>query len=608
MAFQSLYRRFRPQRFGEVKGQTHLVNALQNAVREERVGHAYLFSGPRGTGKTSAARLLAKALNCENLGEDGDPCGACRSCIAIESGTSMDLFELDAASNRSIEHIRVLVRNVAIGTPGRRKVYILDEVHMLLPAASNALLKTLEEPPDHVVFVLATTDPQKVLPTIRSRTQHVELSLVGAEVMEEHVRDIAVRAELDIDDAVVEHVVRKGEGSVRDTLSALDQVVAAGGIGDDTIAVDTIVDALVASDVKAALAAVSEVVASGADPRGVTEQLTRRLRDMFLVIENSAPPQLTADMVVSLGDQGRRLGVAATVTALEQLGSALVDMHRAADTRLVLEVALVRLTNKAASTDVNDLVRRIEHLEAELAAGDPPPSSPPPPPSSSSSSLADAGSRAESRRRSGAGKAASAREALSSATNGDAAAPAAPRVPPPAPTQQPPPLPEGRPIPARAEQTAAEPAPPPTSAPSGMSVDAAAIAAAWPDGIALALPSRTRVRFQAGEFTDVGPGHISYVVPNAQYRDRCLEVRDEVAGAISEHFAAAISLDVDLEATDPVAATAAATPISEVEAAESDLAMVDTGDLTDAPVDEQSGADRLRAAFPGASIFEADDR
>ncbi|MGZ4695113.1 MAG: DNA polymerase III subunit gamma/tau, partial [Acidimicrobiales bacterium] len=159
MAYQSLYRRYRPQRFSELRGQEHLVAALQNAVREDRVGHAYLFSGPRGTGKTSSARILAKVLNCENP-IDGEPCGVCESCVSVEQGTSFDVHELDAASNNGVDAIRELIAKSAMGTPGRTKVYILDEVHMLSTPASNALLKTLEEPAPHVVFVLATTDPQ----------------------------------------------------------------------------------------------------------------------------------------------------------------------------------------------------------------------------------------------------------------------------------------------------------------------------------------------------------------------------------------------------------------------------------------------------------------
>ena len=182
MAYQSLYRRFRPQTFSEVIGQDHLVAALRNALAEDRVGHAYLLSGPRGTGKTSTARILAKALNCTDPPGDGEPCGECESCISVELGNSMDLVELDAASNNSVANIREITANAALGSPGKRKVYLLDEVHMLTAAASNALLKTLEEPPDHVVFVLATTDPQKVLPTIRSRTQHIELNLIPADV------------------------------------------------------------------------------------------------------------------------------------------------------------------------------------------------------------------------------------------------------------------------------------------------------------------------------------------------------------------------------------------------------------------------------------------
>ena len=174
MAYQSLYRRYRSKTFQELVGQEHIVTALKNAVTENRVGHAYLFSGPRGTGKTSTARILGKALNCIDLQEGGEPCCRCDSCDSFTDGTSYDLQELDAASNNGVEAVRELISKVALGSPGKTKIYILDEVHMLTTGAENALLKTLEEPPSHVVFILATTEPHKVAPTIRSRTQHYE--------------------------------------------------------------------------------------------------------------------------------------------------------------------------------------------------------------------------------------------------------------------------------------------------------------------------------------------------------------------------------------------------------------------------------------------------
>jgi DNA polymerase-3 subunit gamma/tau len=183
MATQSLYRRYRPQRFGEVKGQDHVVRALRNAVADGREGQAYLFSGPRGTGKTSSARILAKVLNCENP-DGGEPCCECDSCLSVERGTSYDVHELDAASNNGVEAMRDLIEKASLGTPGRHKVYILDEVHMLSKSAEAALLKTLEEPPPHVVFVLATTDPQKMSDTIRSRTQHLQFHLLPADTLQ----------------------------------------------------------------------------------------------------------------------------------------------------------------------------------------------------------------------------------------------------------------------------------------------------------------------------------------------------------------------------------------------------------------------------------------
>ncbi len=182
MATQSLYRRYRPRRFAEIKGQDHVVRALRDSVASGREGQAYLFSGPRGTGKTTSARILAKVLNCERP-VDGEPCCECSSCLDVERGVSYDVHELDAASNNGVESMRDLIEKAQLGTPGRHKVYILDEVHMLSKPAEAALLKTLEEPPSHVVFVLATTDPQKVSDTIRSRTQHLRFHLLAPDTL-----------------------------------------------------------------------------------------------------------------------------------------------------------------------------------------------------------------------------------------------------------------------------------------------------------------------------------------------------------------------------------------------------------------------------------------
>ena len=362
MAYQSLYRRYRPRRFSEVRGQEHLVNALRNAVVEDRVGHAYLFSGPRGTGKTSTARILAKVLNCENpIG--GEPCCECASCLSIEGGTSFDVHELDAASNNGVEAVRDLIAKASLGTPGRTKVYILDEVHMLSPAASNALLKTLEEPPDHVVFVLATTDPQKVLPTIRSRTQHFEVHLLPAVDLEGLVDFVVADAGLELSPEGRTYVLRTGGGSARDTLSALDRVVAAGGAPDSTDAVDELLEALCDHDTGRALVAVEAAMSRGRNPRVLGESLIARLRDVFLASVNADLSRLSEADQARVTDQARRLTAPGATRALELLGDAFVGIQDALDPRIPLEVALVRLTRPDADTSVASLAERIARLE-----------------------------------------------------------------------------------------------------------------------------------------------------------------------------------------------------------------------------------------------------
>ena len=362
MATQSLYRRFRPRKFSELYGQEHIVRALRNAVINGREGQAYLFSGPRGTGKTTTARILAKVLNCENPLE-GEPCCECDSCKAVELGTSYDVLELDAASNNGVQEIRDIIEAAALTSPGRHRVFILDEVHMLTRAAEAALLKTLEEPPAQVVFVLATTDPQKVSETIRSRVQHLQFHLLPIDELEKYVRFVIEKAELDVDDEGIAHVLRQGGGSARDTLSALELVAAGGGEPEDAQHTEEIVKAIVDRNHGEALAAVARAMQQGRDAHTYAEDIVRLMRNCFLSIMSPELVQLPQARTAELTGYARDLGVQRIVRIMEVLGSTMVEMRHAPDSRLLLEVAVVQLAAPSFDDSTENLLARISQLE-----------------------------------------------------------------------------------------------------------------------------------------------------------------------------------------------------------------------------------------------------
>jgi DNA polymerase-3 subunit gamma/tau len=360
----SLYRRFRPGRFAELRGQDHVVRALQGAVARDRVSHAYLFSGPRGTGKTTTARILAKALNCENP-IDGDACNVCASCVAITRGSSLDVTELDAASNNGVDDIREITAGAWHGTPGRWKIYIFDEVHQLSKPASAALLKTLEEPPPHVIFVLATTDPHKVLPTIRSRTQHLEFRLIGGDTLSTLLHDVQGAAGLVADDATIETAVRLGRGSARDALSALDQLLATGANDETQPDFDGLFRALIDGDAVGAITTLANLARDGWDPEQLAESFAAEVRQAFLL---QVAPEV-ADAVDAdrerLREWGSQLGLARTVRVLETFGRAMREMKSAPEKIVVLEVAMVRLVKPEFESSFDALAERVTKLERQ---------------------------------------------------------------------------------------------------------------------------------------------------------------------------------------------------------------------------------------------------
>lgn len=553
--YQSLYRRFRPSTFGEVRGQDHVVLALRNAVRDGRVAHAYLFSGPRGTGKTSTARILAKALNCTDL-QDGEPCGVCASCVEITKGSSLDVHELDAASNNGVDAMRDLVSRAALGTPGRQKVYIVDEVHMLSTPASNALLKTLEEPPAHVVFVLATTDPQKVLPTIRSRTQHFEFRLLGPETLGELLAQVRQDAHLDVPDEALDLAVRRGRGSARDALSVLDQVAASDAVDDDLPELDEVVEALAERDITRALVAVAHLTSAGFSPQQLTGDLVDHLRQGFLALVAPGLVTVSGAERESLAAQAERVGLAALVRALEVLGRAQVTMRDAPDPRVNLDVALVRLAHPEADDSPESILARIERLEAAVRAAPvtlsapsaPPPSPDPGPaaaghrPAPSEPDPARAAGRHEAGPRPSAaggpgveepppGTTASSPKTLGAVRRQSAPARAeATPVPPPA-APVPPPV--------RDEPTPSAPAAPLATVPFPTRDQLVQV---WGDHIIVGLRPKAKALFQAGRFVGVEDDRAVFGLPNEIHRRRCEEIHEEIEAALSDHFGRPVGL------------------------------------------------------------------
>ena len=562
MEFTSLYRRYRPRCFADMKGQDHVVAALQNAIRQNRVFHAYLLSGPRGTGKTTAARILAKALNCEHI-QDGEPCCECESCLSIDKGSSFDLHELDAASNNKVDDIRDLLSKVALGTPGRTKVYLLDEVHMLTSGAENALLKTLEEPPDHVIFVMATTEPHKVVETIRSRSQHLELNLLPTEQLRELLEEISKDAGLEVGDEGLNQAIREAKGSARDALSALDKIVA-GGSSFLENSVDELLDGIATRDSKKTLKAINAAIATGKEPRLIGENLLSSLREAFLSSMGVPLEGLTEEEKAKTKNFTDQVTPALITRSLEILGLSLIDMRRSPDPRVDLKVALVKIASSQPPSDssaIDLLESRVALLEEaikdlkltksvkdEIQVSSSSVEESSKETSDAKSAQIDTGNKENNKSKSS--------EDLSKIDS------------------------EIKDFPTKQQ-----------------------FLDSWGEELLPKLSKKARARFSAGRPVSVDGNGVMIVLPNEPHLRRCSELLGEVEASIKNTFGVAVpvllSVDASSSSISPPKPAKPSKPVKNDE----DL---DLSGLVEADPNSGSAVERLSQAFPGAEIVESE--
>ncbi|MFD0253443.1 DNA polymerase III subunit gamma and tau [Streptomyces sp. NPDC127113] len=510
MSSLALYRRYRPESFAEVIGQGHVTDPLQQALRNNRVNHAYLFSGPRGCGKTTSARILARCLNCEQ-GPTPTPCGECQSCqdLARNGPGSIDVIEIDAASHGGVDDARDLREKAFFGPArSRYKIYIIDEAHMVSPQGFNALLKVVEEPPEHLKFIFATTEPEKVIGTIRSRTHHYPFRLVPPGTLRDYLAEVCGKEQIPVADGVLPLVVRAGAGSVRDSMSVMDQLLAGAGADgvtyDMTTALlgytdgsllDSVVEAFVTGDGSAAFGVVDRIIEGGNDPRRFVTDLLERLRDLVILaaVPDAAEKGLIdapADVIERMQAQARSFGAAELSRAADIVNEGLTEMRGAQSPRLQLELICARVLLPAAYGDERSVMARLDRIErgVQFSAGAGAPAmgyAPGPEAHSGGGSAAapvapgggPAAARAAVRAPGGAAAPATGAgpgEGEGGGSHGGGPQPHAAPAPAPAPAAEPPaPAPTSTPTPTPAPAPAAEPGPAstpgawPTAAPAG---------------------------------------------------------------------------------------------------------------------------------------------
>ena len=385
MSYQALYRKFRPQEFEDVKGQDHIVTTLKNQIKADRIGHAYLFCGTRGTGKTTVAKIFAKAVNCEHP-IDGSPCGECASCRAITEGSSMNVIEIDAASNNGVDNIRQIREEVAYRpTEGRYKVYIIDEVHMLSAGAFNALLKTLEEPPSYVIFILATTEAHKIPITILSRCQRYDFHRISIDTIAARLTDLMQQENVDVDERAIRYVAKAGDGSMRDALSLLDQCIAF-HLGE-TLTYENVLEVLGAVDtevfshllryvldenVAGAISTLGELVDEGRELGQLVNDFTWYLRNLLLIQSSDDMEEvldISKDNLEALKEEAKLIKPQTLIRYIRVFSELSNQVRYASQKRILIEIALIKLCKPQMETDYESVLDRITSIEKKLEKG-----------------------------------------------------------------------------------------------------------------------------------------------------------------------------------------------------------------------------------------------